>query len=514
MKLILSLALFFGFVVMHPIPVYAKPVKVTSDNFVFIGNVRVSEAKSLVAELEAYRYAILKLLGKNLRPEAIPVRIYSVKNGAELQEITGHVNIGGVYKSTFDGPIFIVNSAGGFGKDKKAQKTALHEYTHHVLATYTDIFYPRWYNEGLANYFSTFKVGNNGQFIFGLPDRPFDKILRKKTWMTTEIVVNSIKHYPFKHYGNKNGGLGSSDFFYAQSWLAVHYLRSTPDEAANIRKYLALMNMYTRPEDAFARAFKRTPQEFHKQLRAYSKARKFQVIHMNPNYAATQKPLVVSRLDYGLAQFHKAEAMRLFSGAGVETENIETEYDKASMALASSNRKRADILAARVDLALRGNHYSKAQELITRALAISPKNAVVNRSAGMVYMSINEAGDITPNKIDMELARGYFKSAILINPDDMRAHYQYVKSYALVNEQPSDQALISAEMTLNYYRNLKFVESNLMLAKVLVHGEKYELAREALDRALVWSRSMGVRPAARHMLKKIDQLQNHKLRNQ
>ncbi len=487
----------------------AKAIEVKSENFVFVGNVREKDAKSLVLELEKYRSAILQLFGGDAFPEPVPVRIYSARNEKILKEMTGMTNIGGVYLSTLDGPIFILNAKNGFSRGQQARKIALHEYTHHLLAMYSNNFYPRWYNEGLADYFSTFKMNKKGQLIVGRPNQSYAYTLAQKNWMPTEIVVNSIRNYPFKSRGNKSGGLGSSDYFYAQSWLAVHYLQSTKGEAKNLKKYIQLLNANRSAESTFNESFGRTPQEFHKQLRAYYNKNKFQIVRMNPNYDVNVKPLRVTRLDNGLAEFHKAEAMRFFSGAKIKTASIEAQYNKASAALAASGRKRAEILAAQADLASWDNNYVKAQDLITQALTISPKSAIVNRTAGMLYVYKNEAKDVTPRQADMKLARRHLKKAMLKNPDDMATHYQYAKTYVLVSDSPSAQALASAETALDYYRSINFVESNLAMARVLVQGKKYELADDAVNKALIWSSSMWGKANARTLRKILDQQQKY-----
>lgn len=113
------------------VPVSAKTIEIKSENFVFIGNVRETDGKALIRELEQYRQAVLQILGlKDIKPEIVPiriysVRIYSVRNSKELKLLTGRTDIAGVYKSTIDGPVFILSSQGGFRRGKRARYIAL-----------------------------------------------------------------------------------------------------------------------------------------------------------------------------------------------------------------------------------------------------------------------------------------------------------------------------------------------------------------------------------------------------
>ena len=301
----------------------AKPIEIKSENFIFVGNMRETDGKALILDLERYRQAVLQIFGmKNVPPEVVPVRIYSVRGDKALRKMVGRTDLAGVYKPTEDGPVFILSSKNGFRKGKQARHIALHEYSHHLLAAYTKDFFPLWFNEGMANYYSTFEVNKDGNLVIGRPYNPYGYPLSQKKWMPTSVVVNAIVNYPYQRTGRRSNGLTAGNFFYAQSWLAVHYIKSHKEELPKMVKYVDLINKGTRARPAFEQAFERTPEQFHQILKAYYKANRFSTITVTPLTDVREHDLTVRSLSKGEEAFHFGEAMRFFSAEKVTTAQI------------------------------------------------------------------------------------------------------------------------------------------------------------------------------------------------
>ncbi len=479
---------------------FAKTYEIKSENFVLVGSVRATDGKALLLELEQYRQAVLQLLGvTNPMPETVPVRIYTVRGAKGFELLTGRTDIRGLYTTRIEGPTFILNSKNGFRRGKGVRHIALHEYTHHLLATYSDQIYPRWYHEGLANYFSTFEVNKNGDLIIGQPYQPYAHALSQKTWMPTDVVVNSILSYPFKLNGKSTRGLSASSYFYAQSWLAVHYIMSTKTESPKLDAYIKNLNTKRGSGDAFEQAFGRTPAQFDTILKAYFKANKYATLTIRPKVKIKDHAVHVKELSKGEAEFHKAEAMRVFLRRNGKAEQVVKQYDKAAEMLGETPA----ILAARADLATWENAYEKAQGYINKAMVHGSGDASILRAAGTVLLSKNDTTD-SPDKDELDKARRLFKRAMIKNPNDIAAHYYYVKTYAIVRKNPSKQAIESAWAALDYYRANNFVDSNLGLVGVLLNGGEYKRTEPVIDKAMVWSRNSGARMQALTMKRYIE----------
>jgi len=494
-KLFILLALCLLFFLPLSTVANAKPLRVQSDNFTFIGDVGEKDAKELVLELEQYRSAILQLLGIAPDLEPIRVRIYATKNSKELQLLTGMQGIGGVYKTTMDGPIFILNAKRGFSRGNRARHIALHEYTHHLLAAYTTEVYPRWYNEGFANYLATFEVNKDGELVIGRPHNPYAYALSQPNWMPTEVLVNSIRDYPFRAGTRPRKGLNDQQRFYAQAWLAVHYLQSEEAERKKTSKYIDFLNSENRPADIFEKAYGVTPSEFHETLKRYYKKNRFSVFTIKPTFDLNTSPFETTALAKNEMEFHRAEAMRFFSGPGVSADDILKQYSKAEDKLGSN----AQMLAGKAELFARKEDWAQAISYIDQALALDAENGKINKLAGFIYVHKNRLADV-PRKEEIEKARKYLKKALIADGDDLHAHFTYALSFQVLRDVPNGQAVASAKTTLTYYRSLEFVESNLSMAAVLLAADELDFAKPPIDKALVWAKG-GARMAARNMRK-------------
>ena len=289
----------------------AKTIEVKSENFILVGDISKSSATGLIEDLEEYRSAIFQIFRATPGPEKIPVRIYTLKSSDEIEKVTGMAKSAGVYTVTNDGPVFVLSSKSGFRKDNRAAKIAYHEYTHHLMARFTSQKYPRWYNEGIAEYLATFKARKK-KFQIGVPDTDHQHILDSTSWFPMDTLIGSVNRYPFLNGGGSAMQRGRA-MFYAQSWLAVHYLQSTPGMGKKFGQYVKLMKTGEKSVDAFETAFDMTPDQFGKVLKGYYKANRY-------NYATveltnqTEVEMTVTELDVTEAAKRKAEAKFLFTG--------------------------------------------------------------------------------------------------------------------------------------------------------------------------------------------------------
>ncbi|MBL4616906.1 MAG: hypothetical protein JKY46_04365 [Robiginitomaculum sp.] len=463
-------------------PVVAKPVEIKSENFILIGDISPSAGKHLLTEMEKYRFAIMDLYGVRSLPEPIPVRIYTAMGARELKDMSGLSGIGGVYTSNIEGPIFMLNAKGGFGHGKSGRKIAIHEYTHHLVAAYTDQYYPRWYGEGHADYLSTFKVDKKGKMVMGLAEQSHGYPLALNKWIPAKTVFGAINKYPFVLGSNTGNKIGTVDFFYAQSWLAVHYIQSHPEYTKNMSKYIDLLNSEQRPDNVFETAFGISMDDFQLKLKDYFVKNNYKAFAIEPTKLSIVKPLKVRYLSKGEFAFHKAEAMRYYRGSAISTQKMIDQYRTASKRLGETPY----ILAGLAELATWKDDFDAATAYINKALLQAPDDPKVNHMAGMILVYKNEEQSTNESKNELRQARRYLKKAMIANPDNISAHFYYAKSFGLTNQRPNAQGLASAETALEYYRGNRFLDSNLMLVDVLIRGGKTEMVRPAIQRAIVW----------------------------
>ena len=136
-----------------------------------------------------------------------------------------------------------------------------HEYAHHVARTDSTVVFPPWYQEGFAEFLSTAEftdtTANIGKFTTNRASW-----LANGSWLDIQTFLGGLPD------------VTTSDVvaqFYAQAWLATHYLFGEKTRAAGFNKYCAALQNGGDPITAFEPAFGVTPAAFDKELRDYKR---------------------------------------------------------------------------------------------------------------------------------------------------------------------------------------------------------------------------------------------------
>ena len=479
---------------------FAKDVEIRSENFIISGDVRQKDAEGLLRDLELFRKNVFKVLGVNGAPEIVPVRVYVAKNEKALKSVIGVGGFGGMYTMTHNGPAFVLNGKAGFRRGGQARHIALHEYTHHIVGAYTELDYPRWYNEGFANYLATFTY-KDGTFRVGDPHQPYAYTLREKNWMPMTVVLGTMDKYPFNIGDTSKIGQQTQAQFYAQTWLATHYLRNEEKYAGKLTEYVRRLNKGERNLPAFKAAMGVTPEEFETELKAYYKKNKYNVTRFKTTDQDIPTP-TMRQLSAQEAEMAKLSAMRSF----VFTSERRDAVVKAFEAYENKYGESAESLAAKADLmaynAKTKEAYMAAREMAETALALDPENIEANKIAAMILVH-QRGGGFGGTEADMKQARKYAAKVLRHDSQIPLANYSYALSFKNRHD-PPENALNAAGYALDYYRDKGFMGSNLSLAGILLNGEKYDEALPPIRRAITWSKDPGMRMAAQSMRKYIE----------
>ncbi|MEP3889086.1 MAG: hypothetical protein ABJN69_01390 [Hellea sp.] len=499
MRFLLGLFAVFTFC-LSSAPAQAKALEITSENFVLSGEFKQKDGEGLLRDLELFRKNVFLVLGVNASPELIPVKVYIAKNEKNFKAITGVGGFGGMYTMTHNGPAFVLNGKNGFRRGKGARHVALHEYTHHIVSTYTDRDYPLWYNEGFANFLATFTY-KNGTFRVGDPYDAYAYSLKQKNWMPMTVVLASMEKYPFNLGDTSKIGMQTTGQFYAQTWLTTHYLRNEVKYKGTLTDYVRRLNKGERSIPAFKVAMGITPEAFEIELKAYFKKNRYNV----QQYMTADREsavLKVRALTKTEAQMAKLDAMRSF----VFSPERKKVVIKAFEDYAAAYGENADILSARADLtalnATTKEAYEAARALSEKALALEPENIDANNIAALVtaHQYVRNLGG---TQADVKKIRKHAAKVLRHNSQIPLANYSYALSYK-DDYTPPENALNAAGFALDYYRDKGFMGSNLGLATILANGEKYDEAMPPINRAIIWAKEPGMRIAAQSLKKYIE----------
>jgi hypothetical protein len=124
---------------------------------------------------------------------------------------------------------------------------------------------PTWFNEGMAEYYSTFGISDDQKVVVGRPIASHVLLLRKKKILPLRILFQVDQKSPYYNESDKQS------IFYAESWALMHYLIHDKDgqRLAQTRKFLELLSTSVAMEQAFQQAFAMSFENMEKELSAY-----------------------------------------------------------------------------------------------------------------------------------------------------------------------------------------------------------------------------------------------------
>lgn len=221
--------------------------EVRTEHFTIVTDAPGSNAGSIGRRIEEFAY-FLRALNPGLRVyPSLPTDIYVFRSDEEMKQFTPHgaENISG-YSSAGPGRSLFVTSA-ETDNEERAQ-VVCHEYTHLFIGTnFTDT--PVWLNEGLAQYYQTFRQrGRHAEFGHELDGR--------REWLDSHPPVSLEVLFAMKTSARAyqaDNDLRTTT--YVEGWGIVHYLKADPARAARFDSVLVHMRRGATAPAAFREQF-------------------------------------------------------------------------------------------------------------------------------------------------------------------------------------------------------------------------------------------------------------------
>src|SRR5262249_18394878 len=150
-----------------------------------------------------------------------------------------------------------------------------HEYTHLLVRNAVRTL-PVWLNEGLAEYYSTYRLIESGKAaVIGRAMADHVLLLRHRYLPIVELIEVG-QSSPMYNEGERRS------IFYAESWALTHYLMvAKPKGGEQINQYVAAIAEGRTTADAFQQAFGMAPAQMDKELQAYLHRLTFKEYHFN-----------------------------------------------------------------------------------------------------------------------------------------------------------------------------------------------------------------------------------------
>ncbi len=238
---------------------------VRSASFTVLSDAEEERAVEIATGLERLRDAFALLAPEVSLISPVPNRIVAFRDAdsfAGYQSVPDRdgVKILGQFLAQRDGNFIVLNADPGL---VGALATIQHEYVHQ-LAQHNLPRVPLWFNEGLAEYYSTFAVEGGVAFV-GRPVARHLRWLRGHPRFSLAEVLAATSETAAEHDAEAAGQL------YAVSWLLVHYLLSgDADRLDAAAELLYLLGRGEEPETALEAALEADAAELTERLRDYA----------------------------------------------------------------------------------------------------------------------------------------------------------------------------------------------------------------------------------------------------
>lgn len=397
-------------------PAFALPppdeawIELRSPHFTLFSNTSEWATRRIALDLEQLRSALSQLNPQLQLTSPVPTWIHVFRDTSSFQP----------YKPLYQGrPLslegyFLSHPYGnyvGINADPRGKPTQIlyHEYLHDVLRhNFPDI--PLWFNEGLAEYYSTFDVaGSNARLGLPVPEHVF-WLGRNALIPLRELVSMGTESRDYNE-GKRRG------VFYAQSWALVHYLLSAPDRREQTARYLQDLFRGMPGEEAFQRAFGDLTL-LERDLRGYVQRRVF------------------------------------------DTQRLPIQKDR-EIATEVRPLKRSDLLVRLGDLLLQlgSDRLPAGEEHFRAALAVDPGQGAAMAGLGRIAAASGRLAD----------AQTHYLKATQLTPDDFFLHY--LLGLSLITPEPAQQTLPQARAAFQRSVELRpdFAEGWGRLAQTLGH---------------------------------------------
>ena len=428
----------FVFVLVGPSRVQAKDnwTRVNSKNFTLIGNAGEKEMRQVATRLEQFRDVFTRLFSSAKFDTPVPTTVIVFKSMGAYKPFNPGNNAGYFQPGEDVNYITLTTEA-----TQNPFSVIYHEYVH-LLVENTTGNMPAWFNEGLAEYYSTFSIEEDRKVHLGeLIPYHLETLREGKLYPLRSLFA--VDHYsPEYNEGSKRG------IFYAESWALVHYLilGNGGQRLPQLGKFIELLNANVAVDEAARQAFQTDLDTLQKEFKKYIEGHTFRM---------------------QIATFER-----------------KLEFDNE---ITSAPVSEAEAQAYLGDLQLHTNQLKDAETRLQQALALDPKLTMAQASLGIVRMRQSRFDE----------AKGALREAVNANSNNYLTHYYYayvvsregMDSASMVRDYSAESAgIMRAELKKAIALKPDFPGSYSLLAFVnMVTGEQLDESIELLKHALALS---------------------------
>ena len=449
-------------------PVAAKDrwLSVRSKNFLLLGNANEKQIRQVGIRLEQFREAFAQMFPNAVHHSPVPTTVVVFKSDDSYRPFKPNENVAGYFQAGQDVNYITLTTEVRGQQDPFA--IIFHEYTH-LLINNTTPNMPLWFNEGLAEYYSTFSIRNNTDVIIGSPISSHVFLLRENRMLPLRTLFKVDDKSPYYNEGDKQS------VFYAESWALIHYLILGKDgqRFPQMGNFLKLIAADVPLEAAFQQAFATSFENMEKELHGYVQRDRY------PIFTGHFQNKLVVETEMQTLPISDAEVQAYLGDMLVHSYRDDSEdYLQRSLKL-DPNQPMAN--ASLAMLRLRQGKMDQARDMLARAAANSGNFLIHYYYAYALSREgsgeMQEVSAFAPEAA--ATMRAELKKAIELRPDFFESHslLAFVNLVTDTNIAESVEMLKQALVSVPSKSNLQF-----MLAQLYTRQENYQEARALLER--------------------------------
>src|ERR1051326_3901726 len=455
-------------------------VSVRTKNFLMLGNASEKDIRNVGLKLEQFREAFTNIFPTIKFNTPIPTTVIVFKSDSSYAPFKPSPNTAGYFQPGED--VNYITLTTEIRGEQDPFTVIFHEYTQ-LMVNNTFANAPVWFNEGLAEYYSTFSISDDQKVVLGKPIGHHVFLLRENKMLPLKTLFEVDQKSP--HYNERK----KQSIFYAQSWALMHYLIIGKEgRAAQLGKFLQLMDTKLPMEQAFQQAFGVPYETVEKDLRDYVKQDRYNVLRGHfENKLELDSTVQATTLTEAEVQAYLGDLL------------LHSNRQDAYAYLEKAVKLDPNLAMAHASLGMayfREGKVNEAHASLERAVAANSQNYLAHYYYAFTLSRSGPGGGPTvagyPAEVTAKI-REHLEKAIALRPDYPES-YSLLAFISLVTRQGMDESIASLKkllISLPGRHDLTFMLAQLYLGK----GEG-KLARELLEQVVKSSADEQVRQSA------------------
>jgi tetratricopeptide (TPR) repeat protein len=452
-----------------------------------MGNASEKDIRKVGLKLEQFREVFTRLFPGMKFNTPVPTTVIVFKSDSSYAPFKPSANTAGYFQPGSDvNYITLTTEVRG---EQDPFSVIFHEYTH-LLVENTFENAPTWFNEGLAEYYSTFSISDDQKVVLGTPIGRHVFLLRENKMLPLRTLFEVDYKSPYYNESKKQG------IFYAQSWALIHYLIiGKAGKVEQLGKFLELLRTKASLDQAFQQAFETPFEVMEKDLREYIKKDRYNIV--NGHF---ERKLELDTTTEA-TQLTEAEA-QAYLGDLLLHSNRKDAYTYLEKAL----KLDPNLTMAHASLGMayfREGKVKEAHASLERAVAANSQNYLAHYYYAFTLSRANPDDAPTEGSYSQDVInkiQEHLQKAIALRPDFPES-YNLLAFVSLITGQGVDESIAQMKRLLSISPGRH--EFTYMLGQLYARKGEYKTARDLLEQVTKSNAEEQVRAHAEVLLKQI-----------